>query len=121
METVSPAFAWFASSWACSLVERLTYLPYSGCRSRRSIMTTMDLSILSLTTLPVSVRAFFSSAISVTCLLVEHSFHPGDVPTNLLEQMVLAELARGLLHAQVELLAEEFEELLLELLYRSEE
>src|SRR5699024_807717 len=116
METVSPAFAWFASSWACSLVERLTYLPYSGCRSRRSIITTMDLSILSLTTLPVSVRAFFSSAISDTCLLVEHSLYAGNIPAYLLEQMRLAQLAGGLLHAQVELLTEEFIELLLELL-----
>ncbi|ELY20654.1 hypothetical protein HALTITAN_2643 [Vreelandella titanicae BH1] len=78
-------------------------------------MTTMDLSILSLTTLPVSVRFVFSSAISITCLLVEQSLNAGDIPADLLEQMSLAQLASGLLHAQVKLLAEEFEELLLEL------
>src|SRR5271168_4631800 len=56
METVSPSLHSLLSSCARSLVVRRTYLPYIGCFTRRSTDTAMVLSILLLTTLPVSSR-----------------------------------------------------------------
>ena len=58
--TKSPAAHWLVSSCAFNLVERVMYLPYIGCLTRRSIRTVIDLSILSLTTRPCSVRIFAS-------------------------------------------------------------
>src|ERR1700676_4703635 len=56
IETVSPSLHSLFSSCASSLVVRRTYLPYIGCLTRRSTETAMVLSILLLTTLPVSRR-----------------------------------------------------------------
>src|SRR5271165_5721444 len=56
IETVSPSLHSLLSSCARSLVVRRTYLPYIGCFIRRSTETAMVLSILLLTTLPVSNR-----------------------------------------------------------------
>src|SRR5271168_145190 len=56
IETVSPSLHSLLSSWASSLVVRRTYLPYIGCFTRRSTETAMVLSILLLTTFPVSNR-----------------------------------------------------------------
>src|SRR5580692_4593684 len=56
IDTVSPSRHSFLSSCASSLVVRRMYLPYIGCFTRRSTDTAMVLSILLLTTLPVSRR-----------------------------------------------------------------
>src|ERR1700688_4651600 len=56
IETVSPSLHSLFSSCASSLVVRRTYLPYIGCLTRRSTDTATVLSILVLTTLPVSKR-----------------------------------------------------------------
>src|SRR3984893_9425790 len=56
MATVSPSLHSLPSSCASSFVVRGTYFPYMGCLTRRSTDTAMVLSILLLTTLPVSRR-----------------------------------------------------------------
>src|SRR5260370_8429851 len=56
IETVSPSLHSLFSSCASSLVVRRMYLPYIGCLTRRSTDTATVLSILLLTTLPVSRR-----------------------------------------------------------------
>src|SRR5258708_22355286 len=56
MATVSPSLHSLPSSCASSFVVRRTYLPYMGCLTRRSTETAMVLSLLLLTTLPVSSR-----------------------------------------------------------------
>src|SRR5450631_3592624 len=56
METVSPSLHSLLSSCASSLVVRRMYFPYIGCFTKRSTDTAMVLSILLLTTLPVSNR-----------------------------------------------------------------
>src|SRR5277367_4491939 len=56
IDTVSPSLHSLLSSCASSLVVRRMYLPYIGCFTRRSTDTAMVLSILLLTTLPVSRR-----------------------------------------------------------------
>src|SRR3984893_111414 len=56
IETVSPSLHSLFSSCANSLVVRRMYLPYIGCLTRRSTDTATVLSILLLTTLPVSKR-----------------------------------------------------------------
>src|SRR6266851_8230825 len=56
IETVSPSLHSLFSSCASSLVVLRMYLPYIGCLTRRSTDTATVLSILLLTTLPVSRR-----------------------------------------------------------------
>src|SRR5271169_1628448 len=56
METVSPSLHSLFSSCASSFVVRRMYLPYIGCLTSRSTDTATVLSILLLTTLPVSKR-----------------------------------------------------------------
>src|ERR1700693_1531258 len=56
IDTVSPSLHSLVSSCASNLVVRRMYLPYIGCLTRRSTETAMVLSILVLTTLPVSRR-----------------------------------------------------------------
>src|SRR5277367_3501004 len=56
IDTVSPSRHSLLASCARSLVVRRMYLPYVGCFTRRSTDTAMVLSILLLTTLPVSKR-----------------------------------------------------------------
>src|SRR5258708_7555005 len=56
IDTVSPSLHSLLSSCASSFVVRRTYFPYMGCLTRRSTETAMVLSILLLTTLPVSRR-----------------------------------------------------------------
>src|SRR5271170_929710 len=56
IDTVSPSWHSLLASCARSLVVRRMYLPYIGCFTRRSTDTAMVLSILLLTTLPVSSR-----------------------------------------------------------------
>src|SRR5690606_13120229 len=58
--TVSPSLQELSASWACSLLERRMYLPYSACLTWRSTRTVTVLSILLLTTRPSTVRSFFS-------------------------------------------------------------
>src|SRR5258708_12054141 len=77
IETVSPSLHSLFSSCASSLVVRRMYLPYIGCLTRRSTDTAMVLSILLLTTLPVSRRcpgtgaAPGAAAASVDCTSVD--------------------------------------------------
>src|SRR5277367_2790545 len=83
METVSPSLHSLFSSCASSLVVRRMYLPYVGCFTRRSTDTAMVLSILLLTTLPVSSRwpatgaspgtaaAVVSAAATAACVSVD--------------------------------------------------
>src|SRR5882672_3500848 len=56
IDTVSPSLHSLFSSCASNLVVRRMYLPYIGCLTKRSTDTAMVLSILLLTTLPVSNR-----------------------------------------------------------------
>src|ERR1700730_12801711 len=56
IDTVSPSLHSLPSSCASNFVVRRTYLPYIGCLTRRSTETAIVLSILLLTTLPVSNR-----------------------------------------------------------------
>src|ERR1700730_11762396 len=56
METVSPSLHSLFASCARSLVVRRMYFPYVGCVTKRSTDTAMVLSILLLTTFPVSNR-----------------------------------------------------------------
>src|SRR5258705_13339331 len=56
IETVSPSLHSLFSSCASSLGVRRMYLPYIGCLTRRSTDKATVLSILLLTTLPVSRR-----------------------------------------------------------------
>src|SRR5450631_2568842 len=56
IDTVSPSLHSLFASCASSLVVRRMYLPYIGCFTKRSTETAMVLSILLLTTLPVSKR-----------------------------------------------------------------
>src|SRR5690606_40783738 len=65
MVTESPSLHELFSSCACTLDERVMYLPYTGCFTRRSISTTMDLSILLLTTRPETTRPVFSTVVSL--------------------------------------------------------
>src|SRR3546814_14110402 len=55
--TRSPSLQTLLSSWACSLVERRRYLPYSACLICRSTSTVTVLSILLLITRPSTVRS----------------------------------------------------------------
>src|ERR1700744_6333715 len=75
IDTVSPSLHSLFSSCASSLVVRRMYLPYIGCLTSRSTDTAMVLSILLLTTLPVSSRcpgtgAAPGAAVSVDCASV---------------------------------------------------
>src|SRR5690606_17652402 len=65
MVTASPSLHSLFASCACTLEERVMYLPYTGCFTRRSTSTTMDLSILLLTTRPETTRPDFSTVISL--------------------------------------------------------
>src|SRR6266404_2077825 len=68
IETVSPSLHSLFSSCASSLVVRRMYLPYIGCLTRRSTDTATVLSILLLTTLPVSKRCPAAGAESATAI-----------------------------------------------------
>src|SRR5438552_2850529 len=63
--TKSPSPHSFFSSWAWYFFERVTIFPYIGWVTRRSTSTVTVLSILSLTTRPVSVRVVLASLISL--------------------------------------------------------
>src|SRR5574337_596787 len=63
--TVSPSWQAFCSSCALILVRRRRILPYSGCVTTRSTTTVMVLSILLLSTRPVTVRSGFTAALLV--------------------------------------------------------
>src|SRR5437867_7287735 len=63
--TKSPSPHSFFSSWAWYFFERVTIFPYIGWVTRRSTNTVTVLSILSLTTRPVSVRVVLASLISL--------------------------------------------------------
>src|SRR5690554_3614488 len=90
-----------------------------GCFTRRSTRTVIDLSILSLTTLPVTVRATLTfSAISLTCLLIQHGFDASDILFHGAQKMVLIQLTSHLLHTQVELFLAQGQQLLIQVLGR---
>src|ERR1700728_5344881 len=57
IDTVSPSLHSLCSSCASNFVVRRTYLPYIGCLTSLSTETATVLSILLLTTLPVSSRS----------------------------------------------------------------
>ena len=66
------------------------YLPYTGCFTRRSILTVMVLSILSLTTRPCRVRVAFLSVPLLFRLLLQARFSRARCPRlALLEQVAL--------------------------------
>src|SRR5664279_264991 len=65
ISTRSAAFASLFSLCAWYLLERTMILSYIGCLTRRSIRTVTVLSILSLTTRPISVRLLVVSLIVV--------------------------------------------------------
>src|SRR5690606_33160448 len=90
-----------------------------GCLVRRSTRTTTVLSILLLTTLPISVRwrlagVVWVSLMSVSCLFRQHGAHARDVAANLAELAGVRKLLGGLLHAQPELGLEQAFEFLAE-------
>src|SRR5580765_1301468 len=80
ISTRSPSPHSFFSSWAWYFFERVRIFPYIGCVTRRSTRTVTVLSILSLTTRPVSVRVVLPSVIlpspfpSGSCA---HGLYPG--------------------------------------------
>src|SRR4030095_14785090 len=94
-------------------------LPYSGCFTRRSTRTTTVLSPLSDTTVPVRTRL----GISIVSLrlglppgaVVLQRLDPGDRAANFAHAARLLELVGRRLEAQVELLALQILQLLLEL------
>ncbi|AAW76826.1 hypothetical protein XOO3572 [Xanthomonas oryzae pv. oryzae KACC 10331] len=63
--TTSPSLQALSASCACSLVERLMYLPYRACLTWRSTNTVTVLSILLLTTRPSTVRSVCFSLLSL--------------------------------------------------------
>src|SRR6267142_5374991 len=63
IRTRSPSPHSFFSSWAWYFFERVRIFPYIGWVTRRSTSTVTVLSILSLTTRPVSVRVVLLSVI----------------------------------------------------------
>src|SRR5690554_3080947 len=79
----------------------------------------MDLSILSLTTLPVTERAtLVFSAISLTCLLIQHGFDASDIFFYGTEKMALVQLTSHLLHPKIELLFPQRQQLFVQVLNR---
>src|SRR5437588_12794325 len=95
-------------------------LPYSGCFTRRSTRTTTVLSPLSDTTVPVRTR-FGISIVSLRLgalgagALVLQRLDPSNRAANDVHAARLLELVGGRLEAQVELLALQIAELLLQL------
>src|SRR6478735_7092634 len=95
-------------------------LPYSGCFTRRSTRTTTVLSPLSDTTVPVRTR-FGISIVSLRLgglragAFVLQRLDPGDRAANFAHAARLLELVGRRLEAQVELLALQVAELLLQL------
>src|SRR5690606_10605740 len=73
--TKSPVLQAFSASWACSLVERRMYLPYSSCLTWRSTSTVTVLSILLLTTRPSTVCSFLPLFSVISAILT--SSHRG--------------------------------------------
>src|SRR3954447_21782496 len=115
MRTCSPALKAFASSWAWYFFDSLMILPYSGCFTRRSTRTTTVLSPLSDTTVPVRTRFGISLFSLRLGALILQRLDPGDRAANLAHSARLLELVRRRLEAQVELLALQVTELLLQL------
>ncbi len=74
--TRSPSPQLLSSSCACTLVERLMYLPYSGCLTWRSSMTVTVLSALLLVTRPIFVRF----AASVVLMMLQYLSFSRSVP-----------------------------------------
>src|SRR6185437_11965278 len=90
-------------------------LPYSGCFTRRSTRTTTVLSPLSDTTVPVRTRfgiSLFSLRLGALGL---QRLDPGDRAANFAHAARLLELIGRRLEAEVELLALQVAELLLQL------
>src|SRR5579884_2736025 len=113
MATRSPTFASFFSSWARNVEVRRCVLPYSGSRTWRSIATFTVLSILSLTTTPVTV-ALVAIALH-RLLLAQHRLDPGQVAAQPLELARRFELSHRLLDPQPEQLIVELALALLQL------
>src|SRR5690348_1956032 len=107
---MSPVLQALSASCACSLVERRMYLPYSACLTWRSTSTVMVLSILLLTTRPSTVCSFLVFSFIVESLLAGHGaeqhVHARDFAADTAGFVGLGrgQLARGLLHAERELL-----------------
>src|SRR5690606_14908429 len=98
----SPIWHSLFSSCAMSrLAVRIT-LPYSGCRDVYSTRTTAVLSILLLTTLPVSLRLVFGILLSLQLLLAENRLHPRNVPLGDANPVRVLKLAYFPLETQVE-------------------
>src|SRR5690242_14838205 len=95
-------------------------LPYSGCFTRRSTRTTTVLSPLSDTTVPVRTRFGISSVSSALRLragtFILQRLDARDGAAHFLDAARLLELVRGRLEAQVELLALQLRQLLLQLI-----
>src|SRR5687768_4595649 len=117
--TRSPSLQALASSWACSLVERRRYLPYSACLTWRSTSTVTVLSILLLTTRPSTVLTAgvvlaFSLICSALLLGGQQHVHARDLAAHTADVVGLGQLPRRLLHAERELLLAQIEQVGLE-------
>ena len=91
-----------------------------GCITWRSTRTVTVLSILSLTTLPVSWRWFLAAASVIwrsLSLLGEHGVHARDLALHALDLAVLGEALGGQLHAQAELRLAQLQQLLVQLFH----
>src|SRR5262249_53858419 len=100
MATLSPILASFFSSCARKVDVRRWVFPYSGSRTCRSIATFTVLSILSLTTTPVT-TALVAIALH-RLLLAQHGLHARQVPAQRLQLVGRLELPHRLLDPQPE-------------------
>ena len=107
--TISPTVHSLFSSCTCSFILLFITLPNSGCLKLSSMATTMVLSILVLTTLPVRVlRRFLSIAslmtylLSLRILLVKNSHHTSDVLLDIFDLVGIVKLIDRMLEAKVE-------------------
>src|SRR5690606_823703 len=120
--TVSPSLQEFSASWACSLVERRMYLPYSACLTWRSMSTVTVLSILLLTTRPSTVRSFFSvfSVMSARSLLLgaKEGVDASNLAAHPTGVVGLGKRAGCRLHAEPDLLVLLLEQMCLQLIRR---
>src|SRR5690606_1735743 len=96
-------------------------LPSTGCLTRRSTFTTTVLSILLLTTRPISVRwrlagaVVWVSLILLSCLLSHDGTNTRDVAAHFANLAGVGKLLSGTLHTQVELCLQQAFELFGEL------
>ena len=118
--TSSPTEHSLFASCAWIFVDLLTILPYTGCLTRRSIRTVIDLSIPLLTTFPTAVLAFYLGypallfqtflpfTLLLCCLYVlflsNYCFDASNILSDGTNKMNLSQLTRAILHTVIKLI-----------------